>query len=97
MFAGVFPSGTNFSNVTLLGTSGAKLEAVIAKNEKVPYYSGTERSHPVYQVQVGIPRGESLELKFLLTEPTSPGAPRVPVQPFVENVIPKVSVPECSG
>lgn len=37
-----------------------------------------------------------LEVKFLLEEPTTPGAPRVPVQPSVDNVTPVVSVPECS-
>jgi hypothetical protein len=96
LFADVFPSGTNFSIVTLLATTGAKLEAVVAKGEKVPFYSGTERGHPVYQVQVGVPREDSIELKFFLTEPTAPGAPRAPVQPFVENVTPVVRVPECT-
>lgn len=96
-FAPLFPSGTNFAQVTLLATTGAKLEALVNRNEKLPFYSGTERNHPVFMTQVAIPRGEDIELKFLLTEPTSPGAPRVPVQPFVENVNPVVSVPECSG
>lgn len=95
--AGFFPSGTNFAQVTLLATTGAKLEALIVRNEKTPVFSGTERNHPVFMTQVAIPRGKSIELKFLLTEPTSPGAPRVPVQPFVENVEPTVSVPECTG
>lgn len=97
MFAKIFPNGTNFAQVTLLATTGAKLEALINRNEKLPFYSGTERNHPVFMTQVAIPRGKSIELKFLLTEPTAPGAPRVPVQPFVENVAPVVSVPECSG
>ena len=96
-FAGLFPSGTNFAQVTLIATTGAKLEALIVRNEKTPFYSGTDRNHPVFMTQVAIPRGKSIELKFLLTEPTAPGAPRVPVQPFVENVVPVVSVPECSG
>lgn len=97
MFAPLFPSGTNFAQVTLLATTGAKLEALINRDEKLPFYSGTERNHPVFMTQVAIPRGKSIELKFLLTEPTSPGAPRVPVQPFVENITPVVSVPACSG
>jgi len=44
-----------------------------------------------------IPPGEGGELTFRLSEPTSPGAPRVPIQPLIDNVTPKVSVPECSG
>jgi len=95
--AGFFPSGTNFAQVTLLATTGAKLEALIVRNQKTPVFSGTERNHPVFMTQVAIPRGKSIELKFLLTEPTAPGAPRVPVQPFVENVEPTLSVPECTG
>jgi hypothetical protein len=97
MFAPYFPRGTNFAAVSLVATKGATLAAVIAKNEKVPFYVGKERGHPVFQVQVGVPPGKSIELSFLLSEPTSPGAPRVPVQPLVEKVTPIVSVPTCGG
>jgi hypothetical protein len=96
-FEAYFPRGTNFAAVSLLATKGATLAAVVAKNEKVPFYVGKERGHPVFQVQVGVPPGKSIELNFLLNEPTSPGAPRVPVQPLVEKVTPIVSVPTCGG
>jgi hypothetical protein len=63
----------------------------------VPIYIGAERGHPIFHAQVPIERGRTVELKYELTEPTSPGAPRVPIQPLLDNVAPVVSVPECSG
>ena len=50
-----------------------------------------------FEVQVVIPPGQSGDLVFRLTEPTSPGAPRVPVQPLIDAVNPRVSVPECAA
>jgi hypothetical protein len=46
-------------------------------------------------VQVLIPPGQSGELSFQLEEPTAVGEARVPVQPLIDNVAPRVSVPTC--
>jgi hypothetical protein len=89
------PSGTMVSSVRLVATKGARLVSVIASNQKVPVFTSTERGHPSFEVQVAIPPGKSGELSFRLSEPTSPGAPRVPVQPLLDNVVPVISVPEC--
>lgn len=91
------PSGTNVASVKLLGTKGATLVSALASGQKVPVITSAERGHPSFEVQVAIPPGKSGEISFRLSEPTSPGVPRVPVQPLVDNVIPKVSVPECSS
>jgi Protein of unknown function (DUF4012) len=92
------PSGTMLSSVRLLATKDAKLVTALANGQRVPgLYTGTERGHPTFEVQVAIPPGQSGELSFHLSEPTSPGAPRVPIQPSVDTVTPVVSVPECSG
>ena len=72
-------------------------ESAIADGRRVPVFTGTERGHPLFEVQVIIKRGQTMELRFLLTEPTAPGAPRVPIQPLLDPVTPVVSVPECSG
>ena len=85
------------SSVLLLATTNAKLESAIADGRRVPVFTGTERGHPVFEVQVIVKRGQTMELRFLLTEPTAPGAPRVPIQPLLDPVAPVVSVPECSG
>lgn len=90
------PSGTMLTSVTLIATKGAELAGAIANGQNVPVSRGMERGHPTFEMQVGIPRGESGEIKFLLSEPTSPGTPRVPIQPLIDEVTPVVSVPECS-
>ena len=91
------PNGTMVSSVRLLATTGATLVSALADGQRVPVFPGTERGHPTFEAQVAIPPGQSGELSFHLSEPTSPGAPRVPIQPLVDTVTPVVSVPECSG
>lgn len=90
------PSGTMVTSIRLLGTQNASLVGALANGERVPVTQGVERGHPSYEVQVLIPPGKSGELTFRLSEPTSAGAPRVPIQPLVDEVTPVVSVPECS-
>jgi hypothetical protein len=90
------PSGTMLTSVRLLATKDAKLVSVIANGQRVPAFTNTERGHPSFEVQVAIPPGQSGELSFRLSEPTSPGAPRVPIQPLLDTVEPVTSVPECS-
>ncbi len=89
------PNGTMLTSVKLLATSGARLESVLANGQKTSVFTGVERGHPTFEVQVALPPGQSGELIFRLSEPTSPGAPRVPVQPLIDSVTPVVSVPEC--
>ena len=89
------PAGTNLSSVSLVATKGAKLKGAVANGQKLPVFAGTDRGHPVFEVQVAIPRGQSVELKFLLTEPSSPGAARVPIQPLWHRHS-SVTMPECS-
>jgi hypothetical protein len=91
------PSDTSVSSVLLLATTNAKLTSAIADGRRVPVFTGTERGHPVFEIQVVMKRGQTMELRYLLTEPTAPGAPRVPIQPLVDAVVPVVSVPTCSG
>lgn len=91
------PSGTNLASVALLATKGAKLSGVIANGQRAPVFTGSERGHPLFEVQVVIPRGQTIEVRYLMTEPTSPGAPSVPIQPLLDGVTPSVAVPECSG
>ena len=57
-------------------------------------FPGTDRGHPVYKVQLDIEPGQTLNVKFLLEDPTIRGAPRVPIQPLVDDVDPVMSVSE---
>lgn len=91
------PRGTMLTSVRLLTTTGANLISALSNGKRVPAFQEMERGHPSYVVQVSIPPGKSGELTFRLSEPTVPGAPRVPVQPLVDTVVPKVSVPQCPG
>jgi Protein of unknown function (DUF4012) len=91
------PSGTMLTSVSLLATTDAKLVSALANGQRVPAFTVTERGHPKFEVQVAIPPGQSGELSFHLSEPTAPGAPRVPIQPLVDTVTPEISVPQCPG
>lgn len=91
------PKGAMVTSVRLLATTGATLTSALVDGQQVPVFSGTERGHPSFEVQLGIPPGQSGVLSFRLSEPTSAGAARVPVQPLIDTVEPKVSVPQCSG
>jgi hypothetical protein len=90
------PRGTMLTSVRLLATKDAKLVSAIANGQRVPAFADTERGHPSFEVQVAIPPGHSGELSFHLSEPTSPGAARVPIQPLLDTITPAISVPECS-
>ncbi|MFI2838562.1 DUF4012 domain-containing protein [Mycolicibacterium sp. PDY-3] len=91
------PSGSMATSVKLLATKGAQLESALSNNQRVQVFSGTERGHPTFEIQVLIPPGQSGELSFRLSEPTVRGSARVPVQPLVDSVKPQVSVPACTG
>lgn len=91
------PEGTSVTSVRLFGTNGSQLSSAILNGERVPAILHTERGHPVFEVQVIITPGQTADISFQLSEPVVPGAPRAPSQPLVENVVPKVMVPTCSG
>lgn len=91
------PSGSMVSSVRLLATKGAKLIDVSSNGKRTEAIKHLERGRPSYEVQIVILPGQSAELTFHLSEPTTPGEPRVPVQPLIDNVDPRVSVPVCSG
>lgn len=89
------PSGSMLTSVRLIATKGAELVSAFSNDQQMPVFSNTERGHPSFEVQVAIPPRQSGELTFHLTEPTSPGVARVPVQPLVDKVMPDVQVPTC--
>jgi hypothetical protein len=91
------PKGTNTPSVSLLATKQAELTKATINGEPLTILIGAERGHPVFNAQIVIDAGRTVELRYELTEPTSPGAPRVPIQPLLDTVSPVVSVPECSG
>lgn len=89
------PSGTMVTSLRVIATKGARLMSVTSNGNKTSAITHVENGHPSFEVQVAIPPGQSGEVTFRLSEPTAPGAPRVPVQPLIDDVEPSVSVPEC--
>jgi hypothetical protein len=91
------PWGSNVMSVSLLATKGSALANAFVNGTRVPVYRGVERGHPIFESQLAVLPGKTVEVKFELSEPTVPGAPRVPVQPLRDNPVPVVSVPQCPG
>ncbi|KQY08362.1 hypothetical protein ASD37_07690 [Mycobacterium sp. Root135] len=91
------PKGTMVTSVRLLATKGAQLIGVLANDTRIRVFGAAERGHPSFEAQVAIPPGKTAVLTFRLSEPSAPGAARVPVQPLIDNVTPTVLVPTCSG
>ena len=89
------PSGAMVSSVRVLATKGAKLMSLTSNGDRTQAITHVENGRPSFEVQVAIPPGQSGELIFRLSEPTSPGKPRVPVQPLIDNPAPRVEVPAC--
>lgn len=89
------PDGTMVTSIRVIATKGAKLMSVTSNGDRTSAITHAENGHPSFEVQVAIPPGQRGDVTFRLSEPTSPGAARVPVQPLIDNVNPNVSVPEC--
>ena len=94
--AGDIPPGTMMTSVRLLTTKGTDVLSVLANGKRTRVFGSVERGHPSFESQIAIPPGKTVELTFRLTEPTSPGDARVPVQPLVDAAKLKVSVPACA-
>jgi cell division protein FtsB len=91
------PRGAMLTSVRLLATKDAQLISAVVNGKRIRVFGATELGHPSYEAQVAIDPGKTAELTFRLSEPTAPGEARVPVQPLIDNVTPKVSVPTCTG
>ncbi|MFE4498562.1 DUF4012 domain-containing protein [Rhodococcus sp. NPDC056743] len=89
------PQGTNMAAVSLLATQGAKLDSVGVDGKISFSASGKELGHPVFMALAEVPKGQTVDVVFKLTEPTSPGEARVPVQPLVDDAVVTIDVPTC--
>lgn len=89
------PNGTMVSSVRVIATKGSRLLSVTSNGDLTQSITHMENGHPSFEVQMAISPGKTVELAFRLSEPTSPGAPQVPVQPLIDNPRVKISVPEC--
>lgn len=91
------PRGAMLTSVRLLATKDAQIISALVNGKRIRVYGGTERGHPSFEAQVAIDPGKTAEVVFRLREPVRPGEARAPVQPLIDNVVPKVAVPQCAG
>jgi hypothetical protein len=91
------PRGSNVTSVSLLATKDATLTGVFVNGVKTRAFGGADRGHPIYEVQLALQPGRPVVVRYELSEPTTPGAARVPIQPLRDEITPKVSVPVCTG
>nr|WP_237171726.1 DUF4012 domain-containing protein [Prescottella equi] len=89
------PVGTNLTNLSLVATQGAKLNKVTVDGKPAFAFTGAERGHPVFDIQTQVRQGQTVEVKYELTEPAAVGEARVPVQALIDPVKTDVDVPMC--
>ncbi|MBW4818538.1 DUF4012 domain-containing protein [Rhodococcus qingshengii] len=89
------PQGTNMAAVSLLTTQGTKLEKVAVGGRIAFASTGQELGRPVFMTLAEIPKGQTVDIDFNLTEPTTAGEARVPVQPIVDDPTVTIDVPTC--
>jgi hypothetical protein len=82
-FANPIRAGDNRLLVYYLATEGALL--ISATVDGAPQFVGTglEHGHPVFSLDVALPRMQQRRLVLHLTEPAAAAAPRIPQQPLV--------------
>lgn len=91
------PPNTNASWISLIATEGAQITEATMDGAPLTIALGRERGHPVFNSQISIEPGQTHEIRYELTEPTSAGPARIPIQPLVDTPVPVVSVPICSA
>ncbi len=75
--------GDNRLEVGYFATRGATMSGVTVDRHPATAGIGSERGHPVYTVDLELPRGTSRTVVLRLNEPSGPGEPTVLRQPLV--------------
>lgn len=91
------PVGTNLTNLSLVATQGAKLNKVTVDGKPAFAFTGAERGHPVFDIQTQVRQGQTIEVKYELTEPTADGEAQVPVQALIDVAAVGIDVPQCGS
>lgn len=87
--------GDNRDYVYYAATDGALLDTATIDGRSVPVSAGYERGHPVYSVDVELPRGATTTVAFHLTEPPATGVPVVVRQPLIHPMTVTVQDAHC--
>jgi hypothetical protein len=93
--AGRAKPGDHRVSLAYAATAGAQMDAVTLDGKPGTARIGTERGHPVYTVDVELPRGQTRTVVLHLREPSSPVAPIVLHQPLVRPLTVTVRDEAC--
>jgi hypothetical protein len=88
--------GDNRLTVSYFATQGAEMDDVTVAGKPGTSSVGAERGHPVFTVDVEMPRGTSRTIVMHLTEPAGNGSPIVLRQPLVRPLQVKLLDSPCS-
>jgi hypothetical protein len=88
--------GDNRLEVSYFATQGALMQSVTLAGRPGTGRIGTENGHPVYTVDVELPRGTSRTVVLHLIEPAGTGAPIVLRQPLVRPLYVTLKDAVCS-
>lgn len=88
--------GDNRLEVSYLATSGAVMRSVSVDGQSTTAGVGTEHGHPLYTVDLELPRGTTRTIVLRLFEPAGTGAPIVLRQPLVRPLSVVIADPSCN-
>ncbi|MHB8188203.1 MAG: DUF4012 domain-containing protein [Dermatophilaceae bacterium] len=88
--------GDNRLEVSYFATEGALMEGVTVAGQPGTASIGVEHGHPVYTVDLELPRGTSRTIVLHLSEPVGKGEPIVLRQPLVRPLHVKLDDASCS-
>lgn len=88
--------GDNRLMVNYLATPGALMRSVTVDGEPATAGSAAERGHPMFTVDVEIPRASTRTVVLHLTEPAAAGEPAVLRQPLVEPLAVQIDDEPCT-
>jgi hypothetical protein len=88
--------GDNRLEVSYLATQGALMHGVTINGKPATASIGAERGHPVYTVDVELPRGTSRTIVLHLSEPAGTGQPIVLRQPLVRPLNVRLADAVCN-
>jgi hypothetical protein len=88
--------GDNRLSVSYLATQGALMESVTVAGKPGTGRIGVERGHPVYTIDLELPRGTSRTIVLHLSEPAVAGPPIVLRQPLVRPLQVRLLDTVCS-
>jgi hypothetical protein len=81
--------------VSYAATNGGLLDAAEIDGKETTVSAGAERGHPVYTVDLELPRGRTRTVVLHLTEPAGSGAPVVMRQPLIRPLSVAIATAGC--